>query len=108
MSYSIGIDARILNRESGGIARYNRNLLTELLKLDTQNHYTALINTEDLAELSSLKAANFRILPIDIPQNSLAEQRKLPRILAAEKFDLVHFTHFVHPILYRKPFVVTV
>ncbi len=103
----IAIDARIWRAESGGIGRYCRNLVTEILKLDTENEYTVILTTKDEAEFN-LSAPNLKKLVLDIPHYSIAEQRDLPSILNKEKFDLVHFTHFNHPLFYRRPFVVTV
>ncbi|MCF7906064.1 glycosyltransferase, partial [Candidatus Gracilibacteria bacterium] len=39
---------------------------------------------------------------------SVAEQTKFLKILNREKCDLVHFTHFNLPLLYRGKFVVTI
>lgn len=103
----IGLDLRFWRAGTGGIGRYSRNLLTELLKLDQSNQYTAIITPADVSEFD-ITAPNLTKLVVDVPHFSLAEQFKLPRILKAQKFDLVHFANFNHPILYRRPFVVTV
>lgn len=107
MAYKIGLDLRFWRSGTGGLGRYSRNLLTELLKIDHENQYTAIITPEDLKEFK-LTAPNLRTLVVDIVHYSPAEQTKLPKILNAENFDLIHFANFNHPILYRKPFVVTV
>ena len=103
----IGLDLRFWRSGTGGLGRYSRNLLKELLKIDKDNHYTAIITPEDELEFD-LHAPNLTKLVVPIPHYSLAEQTKLPKILKAQNFDLVHFTNFNHPILYRRPFVVTV
>lgn len=103
----IGLDLRLWPATTGGIGRYSRNLLAELLRLDTKNQYTAIITPAGEAEFT-LTAPNLKKLVVDIPHYSLAEQRRLPKILAAEQFDLVHFAHFNHPIRYQGRFVVTV
>lgn len=103
----IGLDLRFWRAGTGGIGRYSRNLLGELLKLDTKNQYTAIITPADEAEFD-LTAPNLKKLVVDIPHFSFAEQLKLPGVLKAQNFDLVHFANFNHPILYRRPFVVTV
>lgn len=107
MSFHIGIDARFYRSQTGGLGRYTRNLLTELAKIDQENRYTAIITPADQAEYVS-PGPNFTKLTVDIPYYSLAEQRTLPRVLTDQGFDLVHFANFNHPILYRRPFVVTV
>ena len=103
----IAIDARIWSKESGGIGRYCHNLVSELLTIDKKNEYTLLMNSEDAATLD-ITAPNLHTLIVDVQHYSASEQTKLLSILNKEKFDLVHFTHFNHPILYRRPFVVTV
>lgn len=107
MPYHIGIDARFWRKETGGLSRYSQSLVRELLKLDTENRYTVIITPEDEAEFDII-APNVSKLVVDAPYYSVAEQRHLPRILKEQNFDLVHFTHFSHPILYREPFVITV
>lgn len=103
----IGIDARIWRSQTGGLGRYTRNLVRELAYLDTESDYTVIITPDDEPEYD-LKAKNFTPLVVDIPHYSYAEQLELPKILARNKFDLVHFTHFNHPVRYRRPFVITV
>jgi glycosyltransferase involved in cell wall biosynthesis len=107
MNYSIGIDARFYRSTTGGLGRYTRNLLKELGKIDAENHYTVILTPEDEAEYVS-PGANFQKLIVDIPHYSVAEQRRFHAILNAQNFDLVHFAQFNHPLLYRRPFVVTI
>lgn len=103
----IGLDLRFWRSGTGGLGRYSRNLLSELLKIDPANQYTAIITPADEAEFS-LQAPNLRSLVVDVPHFSPREQTQLNKILTAQKFDLVHFANFNHPIFYRRPFVVTV
>jgi glycosyltransferase involved in cell wall biosynthesis len=51
---------------------------------------------------------NLKIQILDIPHYSIKEQTVLLRYLNKEKFDLVHFTQFNHPLRYRGKFIVTV
>jgi len=104
---NIGIDARIWRAQTGGLGRYARNLVRELVDLDRENQYTVVIAKEDEPEFD-VTAPNFRPLVVDIPHYSYAEQLDLPKVLNKERFDLIHFTHFNHPLFYRRPFVVTV
>jgi len=106
-SKKIGLDLRFWRSGTGGIGRYSRNLLAELIKIDQTNQYTAVITPADEPEFE-LTAPNLRSLVVDIPHFSYAEQLKLPKILNEQKFDLVHFANFNHPILYRRPFVATI
>lgn len=103
----IGLDLRFWRSDTGGIGRYSRNLLVELLKIDKVNQYTAIITPSDEAEFS-VDAPNLTKLVVDVPHFSMAEQLKLPGILKTQNFDLVHFANFNHPLLYRRPLVVTV
>ncbi|MEK7534905.1 MAG: glycosyltransferase family 1 protein [Patescibacteria group bacterium] len=103
----IGLDLRFWRSGTGGLGRYSRNLLKELLLIDKDNQYTAIITPEDEPEFD-LHAPNLTKLVVPIPHYSLSEQTKLPKILKQQNFDLVHFANFNHPILYRRPFVVTI
>lgn len=107
MSRHIVIDARIWRKETGGLGRYVRNLVRELVAIDTVNRYTIIITPADEAQYD-VTAPNFTKCVVDIPHYSVAEQRNLPKVIKSLKPDLVHFTHFNHPILYRGPFVVTI
>lgn len=102
------IDARLYRRSTAGIGRYSRELITHLALLDQQTKYTLLFTPADDAECD-LKAANFTRLVTDIPHFSVAEQTKLPKILADTRPDLVHFLNFNHPVFYHaSPFITTI
>lgn len=103
----IGLDLRFWRSGTGGLGRYSRNLLKELLAIDKENSYTAIITPDDEPEFD-LHAPNLTKLVIPIAHYSMSEQTKLAKILKRQNFDLVHSTNFNHPILYRRPFVVTI
>lgn len=103
----VGLDLRSWRSETGGIGRYSRNLLIELLKIDQKNEYTAIISDKDEPEFH-LTAPNLKKIVVPIRVYSPAEQTQLPKVLNQGNFDLVHFSSFNHPLLYRRPFVVTV
>ncbi len=107
MSYRIGIDARFYRGETGGLGRYTRSLLAELGALDRDNDYTVILTPQDEREYVS-PGSNFRPLVVDIPHYSVGEQTRLLKLLNKERFDLVHFAQFNHPLFYRRPFVVTI
>lgn len=107
MSKNIAIDARFWRSETGGLGRYTKQLVHELTKLDKENNYTIIITPDDEPEYNILEP-NFKPLVVDIPTYSTAEQTKLLKLLRKEKFDLVHFAQFNHPIFYKGPFVVTI
>lgn len=104
---NIGIDLRFWRESTGGIGRYSRNLLKELLAIDSCNNYTAIITEKDEAEFR-LKFPNLKKIVVKFDHYSLAEQKELPKILKKENFNLIHFTNFNHPATYREPFVVTI
>lgn len=108
----IAIDARFYRKSTGGIGRYTRNLIKELADIDSSNEYTIFITPSDETEydqeIDSNKYKNFHKYVLPIVHFTLSEQTKFLNILNKEKFDLVHFANFNHPILYKKDFVVTI
>lgn len=80
----IGIDAQFFGPKDRGLGRYTENLIRNLKKIDKKNQYFIL---ED---------------------KGLKRQLLMPLKLKKLKLDLVHFTHFNAPILYRGKFIVTV
>lgn len=104
----IGIDARMYGaKATTGIGVYIKNLTDELFKIDQANHYVMFMKDP---EFSKFVPPNQRVtkVKIDIPWYSLAEQLKLPKILAENKLDLVHFPQFNIPILYHGKYIVTI
>lgn len=110
----IAIDARFYRSSTGGIGRYTRNLIQELVNIDKDNQYTIFITPEDEEEYdqkiqsSKVKNQNFRKFVIPITHFSINEQTKFLNILNKENFDLVHFANFNHPVLYQKKFITTI
>ncbi len=105
-SKHIVIDARFLFNDAATPETYTQQLIRNVTALDRVNRYTILLNQVDAAEFD-ITAPNVRGLVINIPYYSLAEQTKLPKILKNLKPDLVHFTHFNHPLRFVGKFVVT-
>lgn len=103
----IAIDARFYRKSTGGIGRYTRALLSELAKLDKINQYYIYLTKEDELEYD-LIAKNFHKKIIDISHYSIAEQTKFLAELNRQKYDLVHFSNFNHPLFYRGKFIVTI
>lgn len=102
----IGIDARLWSET--GVGRYIRNLVWELQKLDTKNEYVLFVKTGSQNESLKISNKNWKVVETDIHWHSLAEQAKFPNLLYRENLDLMHFPYFSLPILYAKPFVVTI
>ena len=102
----IVIDARLYGLEHAGLGRYAMNLIRELQKIDHKNDYVVLLRKKYFDQLKLPK--NWKKVSADFRHYSLTEQIKLPKILLAEKPDLVHFLHMNVPIFYRGKFIVTV
>jgi glycosyltransferase involved in cell wall biosynthesis len=105
----IGIDARFYGGEqSKGLGRYTQKLIEYLLSLkDDENEYVLFLQEEAYRNWNS---TNERFIPVLAPYRwyTFAEQIWMPLMLWRAKVDVMHFPHFNVPLLYRKPFVVTI
>ncbi|MFA7244333.1 MAG: glycosyltransferase family 1 protein [Patescibacteria group bacterium] len=104
------IDGRFIG-VGESISRYTLEIVQGILKLDQEHEYTLLIRPQGekfIADNLQLKAKNFRTKVLDIPHYSFKEQTELLKYLNSEKFDLVHFTQFNHPIRYKGNYVISV
>ncbi len=105
----IAIDARFYRKSTAGVGRYTRGLVHHLQPLDSANDYTIILTPDDYKEWpKESQPSNWTVKVLDIVHYSLGEQTQLLSYLNQEKFDLVHFTMFNHPLLYRGKFVVTI
>ena len=86
------IDARLAGLKNAGIGRYIQMLMEHLEQINR------LID----------KPINIQTIRTGPRHYSLKEQLLFSSILKREHPDLVHFPHFNVPILYNKPFVVTI
>lgn len=103
----IGIDARFYGPLGKGLGRYTSELIRSLELIDTENDYVVFLRRENYENYQP-KNPRFRKVLADFQWYSLEEQFGLVRVLLRERCDLMHFPHFNVPILYRRPFVVTV
>lgn len=103
----IGIDARLYSSSFTGIGRYVYELIDHLIKLDHKNHYVIFLNDPEFEKFRSPHNGVEKIL-VNAPHYSFTEQWKFWRILKRAKLDLMHFTHFNAPLLYRRPSIVTI
>ncbi|MBI2589803.1 glycosyltransferase family 4 protein [Candidatus Berkelbacteria bacterium] len=101
------LDARFWRKETGGIGRYSRELLSELLKLKTDDEFHVLIRPMSQSEFF-LKDPRLTVHQVDIGHYTYAEQFALPRVIANLQPDLVHFLNFNQPLGYRGRRVTTV
>ena len=103
----IGIDARMYSNGFTGIGRYTFELIRHLAKLDSEDEFVCFLNSEEFENFVP-PASNFHAVKADAPHYSLAEQTRFLQKLNSEKLDLMHFTHFNSPLLYRGKFVTTI
>lgn len=101
----IVIDGRWIKQT--GIGRNIEEMLRCLLEIDHNNHYILLVRDEDRPKID-LKAKNLELISANITWYTGHEQTKLLKLINGLKADLVHFTNFNLPILYRGRFVVTI
>lgn len=103
----IGIDSRMYSPKFTGIGRYVKELIDHITVLDTENEYVLFFNEEEYAKYMP---PNPRVSKRRVKANhySLREQTTFTKALNSEELDLVHFTHFNAPVLYKKPCLVTI
>jgi len=103
----IGIDARFFGLLGKGLGRYTQKLIEHLETIDSENQYVVFLRKENFDEYQPFNK-NFTKVLADYRWYSFAEQILYPRLLCKYKFDLMHFPHFNVPLLYRRPFVLTI
>lgn len=100
----IVIDARIINSSTG---RYVERLVYNLQELDTINHYTILVPTNDLTFFTPT-SPNFSVVAADFDNYSFSEQTRFKTFLDNLRPDLVHFCMPQQPVLYKGKHVTTI
>ena len=109
---TIGIDARLYGTRHGGIGRYTEELISNLLQIDQKNQYVFFIYDKKDGEAIAKKAeeCKAKVECVHTPYRwySLKEQLLMPGAIKRAKVDIIHFTHFNVPLLYRDPYVVTI
>ena len=103
----IGIDARFFGSGHTGLGRYAEELVTHLARHDTGHEFVLIVRPE----ATGLAAAFGNVIEVcyaDVAPYSLREQIGLTRALGRAGVDLMHFTHFNHPISYRGRFVLSI
>lgn len=98
----IAIDCRLWDQ--GGVGRYIRNLVYNLVAIDTQNTYTLFTYGNPTIQVKNVKCT---IKNSSARWHSVTEQTVFLYELLKERYDVVHFPYFSHPILYNRPFVIT-
>ncbi len=108
---NIGFDFRMGGSRNAGIGRYAFELLSHILQLDAKNTYSVFyrpdtVSEEDLEVLKRFEQVE--LLPVFSRHYSLSEQTVFLRQLQRTRCDIVHFPNFNVPVLYRRPYVVTI
>ncbi len=101
----IGIDARMFSNQFTGIGRYTFELTKRLFQ-NQDIDWVIFLNEPEYSEFSF--PDHVKKVCVKSKHYSFSEQIKFLKILNHESCDLVHFTHFNLPLLYKKPFVVTI
>ena len=99
----IGIDARFYGLQ--GLGRYTEQLILHLAAQDSQTTYIVFVQPS--AQVPPLPS-NFHVVRTTIHWYGWREQMLWPLLLYRYALDGMHFTHFNVPILYRRPFLVTI
>lgn len=106
----IGIDCRLFSSNFTGIGRYTHELVEHMIemnrKLSEPHELVLFFNNPEFREFRSL--APIKKVLVNAKHYSFDEQWKFWRKLKKEKCDVVHFPHFNKPILYRRPYTVTI
>ncbi len=103
----IGIDARFFGPQETGIGRYVERLISHLEELDDRHLYVLFLRPKAW-DLWQPKNSRWSKVLADAHWYSLTEQRLLPGIFRRADLDLLHVPHFNVPLMYRRPFLVTI
>jgi len=99
------IDARRL--KDFGVGTYIRNLVGALAELDSENHYTLVVRSDDIPEIGGLPG-NFKKVPYERLDSDLLDNIRFPLFLRSLGADLYHIPLHRIPYLMPRPYVVTV
>lgn len=106
----VGIDCRMFSTKFTGIGRYTHELVKEILeinhKLVDPHQIVLFFNQPEYHEFKTIYPVK-KVL-VGAKHYSFAEQTKFLFKLRKEKCDIVHFPHFNVPLLYRRPYTVTI
>ncbi len=106
--WKVGIDARMFSDSFTGIGRYNFELTRRFFeRKDLPIQWVIFMNEPEFSQFVPFNA-DVKSVCVDAPHYSFSEQTKFLRILNHEQCDLVHFTHFNVPLLYKKKFITTI
>lgn len=106
----IAIDARAFGWP--GLGRYTRSLLAALSRAGAGHTYTVMVTRADRGEFEVFRrqhlSENFSAATVNGDYYSWREQTVFWRQARKVSADLFHFTHFNVPLLFDRPYVVTI
>lgn len=103
----IWIDCRMYSPNFTWIWRYVYELISYLIENDTINEYVLFFNEPHYTSFEISNERWSKVL-VNSRHYSYKEQTVFLYKLIKEKLDLMHFTHFNAPVLYKKPSIVTI
>ncbi len=102
----VGIDARLYFQT--GIGTYLQNLIFQLEKIAPSEFTFYIYVTPQDADDIHFANRNFIKKPVSSHWHSISEQIFFLKTLYQDNLDLMHFTYFSSPILYRRKFIATI
>ena len=103
---TIGIDARLVRQTGVGV--YIRNLVNNLASCAPRDFKFVIYVMSADSHFFKLPIKRFSIKVADFRWHSLSEQIGFLKKISDDRLDLMHFTYFTYPVLYTKPFVITI
>jgi glycosyltransferase involved in cell wall biosynthesis len=106
----IGIDCRFFSSKFTGIGRYTHELVENFIKLNSKlsipHELVLFFNEPEYSDFHCPE--HVKKILVNAKHYSIDEQFVFLKKLNAAKLDLVHFPHFNIPVLYSKPYIVTI
>ncbi len=94
--YRIGLDARLAYYQQGGITQYIYQIIDEIARLDSQNHYLILHSRRDPRNLTA--APTQRRITCWTPAHHPLERLALAAELLPHRLDLLHSPDYIPPL----------
>lgn len=103
----IGIDARFFGPEERGLGRYTQELILHLQDIDHENSYVCFLPPR-YYESFTFHNPHFSKVLADFRWYTLAEQRKMPKLVRASGVEAMLYPHYNVPLLNPVPYIVTI
>ncbi|MFH1284769.1 MAG: glycosyltransferase family 1 protein [Candidatus Peregrinibacteria bacterium] len=107
----IGIDCRMFSSRFTGIGRYTYELVDQFIKINESkslNHEFVLFFNDPEYDAYVPPNQSVKKVLVNAKHYSFAEQTRFLKALNSAACDIVHFPHFNVPLLYRRPYTVTI